>query len=221
MRLEHAVATLAGALVGFVLLFVRRIRATLRQLLVSTDLLCPTVDLSPFMRDEGVVIGEPPTTAQLAAAATIDRGCRVHGFMHVTNFGLSDDLQRRAFAASRELFALPEEVKHQTLSRISPKTNMGYAPFAYEQLNRARAADLKEAFNVRCPRVHNNDFTGAPAAFEPVALELWTVRAHSTGTASTRRVRVPCPCYSRYGGVAGDRAGVAAVRAGFGAGARP
>ena len=66
---------------------------------------------------------------------------------------------------------------------------MGYAPFAYEQLNRARAADLKEAFNVRCPRVHANDFTGTPTEFEPTALELWSVIEKAARRRAARRPR--------------------------------
>ena len=139
-----------------------------------SPLTCATVDLAPFFIDEGVVIGEAATPAQLEAAAVIDRGCREHGFMHVVNFGLSAVLEKKAFAASRELFSLPESVKRSSLSRISLK-NTGYAPFAFEHLNRARPADLKEAFNVREPRVHDNDFSGTPAGFEPVAQELWSV----------------------------------------------
>ena len=40
-----------------------------------------TVDLSPFMADEGVVVGAAPTASQLAGAKAIDLACRDTGFM--------------------------------------------------------------------------------------------------------------------------------------------
>lgn len=36
----------------------------------------PRIDFSPFVRDEGVVIGEAPTLAQLAVASQIYSACR-------------------------------------------------------------------------------------------------------------------------------------------------
>ena len=52
---------------------------------------------------------------------------------------------------------------------------MGYSSFASEKLNRARPADQKEAFNVRSPRVYENDFRGCPDRFGPTALRVWDV----------------------------------------------
>ena len=79
--------------------------------------------------------------------------------------------------ASRDLYALPDQVKKTSLTHITPKANTGYSPFAFEMLNRSRPADLKEAFNVRNPELHAPSmyFGGCPAAFRAVALELWTV----------------------------------------------
>ena len=127
------------------------------------------------MRDEGVTVGAAPTDAQAAVAAQIDAACRGDGFVHLVNFGLTPELEAAAFAASTELFALPEEHKLSELSRIAPQTNTGYSPFAFENLNRSRPPDLKEAFNVRAGSGHVTSFAGCPARFETTALELWEV----------------------------------------------
>ena len=139
----------------------------------------PIIDLGPYFKEEGVVIGEPPTDAQRATAAIINEFCRDHGFAHITNFGLTRALEEKVFAASTELFDLSEEAKKDTLTKISPKTNTGYSPFAYERLNRSRPPDLKEAFNVRDPKLHPPDsyFSGCPEAFRRESLALWDVLA--------------------------------------------
>ena len=83
-----------------------------------------------------------------------------HGFVHVINFGVSPATEAAAFAASSALFAQPETHKLEKLARITPQTNTGFSPFAFEALNRARPPDLKEAFNVRDPTIHSNDWSG-------------------------------------------------------------
>ena len=133
----------------------------------------PSVSLASFFVDEGVVIGDAPTADQSAAAAAIHAACIDHGFVHIYDFGVTPELRSASFAAARGLFALPDEHKRENLSRISPQTNLGYAPFSYEQLNRGRPPDLKEAFNVRNPVVHTNDFRGVSDGFEQTALTLW------------------------------------------------
>lgn len=139
----------------------------------------PCIDLGPYFVDEGVVVGEAPTEGQKKTAAAINDCCTVHGFAHITNFGLTASMEAEAFAASAELFALPDDTKGSELTMISPKTNTGYSPFAYEMLNRSRPPDLKEAFNVRNPELHPPDgyFSGCPDAFRMKALALWDVLA--------------------------------------------
>ena len=88
-----------------------------------------------------------------------------------------------AFAASTELFALPDEHKLSQLSRIAPQTNTGYSPFAFENLNRSRPPDLKEAFNVR--RAGNN-YTGVPDGFATVAATLWARLERAAAVAMAR-----------------------------------
>lgn len=147
----------------------------------------PTVDLAPFMADSGITVGEAPTAAQIEVAAQIDSACRLHGFVHVVNFGLSSDLERAAFAESSSLFALSDDHKRDMLVRISPQTNTGYSPYMHESLNRSRPADLKEAFNVRNPELHPNNFIGCTDTFRTTSLELWTTIAKAT-----RRYAMAC-----------------------------
>lgn len=137
----------------------------------------PTIDLGPYLKDEGVCIGEGATDGQQKTAAALHECCSAHGFAHITNFGLTRELEEKVFAASTQLFDLPEEAKNDKLTRITPKTNTGYSPFAFEMLNRNRPPDLKEAFNVRSPEVHPPDgyFSSCPDAFRGAALELWEV----------------------------------------------
>lgn len=134
-----------------------------------------TVNMGPFMRDEGVVLGDAPTKAQQVTAAAIDAACRDHGFVQVINFGLTPALSLKAFDVASELFALPEAHKKSRLKRITPETNTGYAPRGHERLNRSRPADLKEAYNVGWPRLERNDFGGTPETFEATAGALWSV----------------------------------------------
>jgi isopenicillin N synthase-like dioxygenase len=147
----------------------------------------PTVDLAPFMADSGITVGMAPTAAQIKVAAQIDRACRLHGFVHVVNFGLSSDLERAAFAESSSLFALSDNHKRDMLVRITPQTNTGYSPYMHESLNRSRPADLKEAFNVRNPELHPNNFIGCTDTFKTTTLELWTTIAKAT-----RRYAMAC-----------------------------
>lgn len=83
---------------------------------------------------------------------------------------VSPQLVKQAFAASKELFALPEAHKLDKFCRLNSSTNMGYSPFAGEQLNSRRAPDLKEAFNVK---KMGTDFSSTPGSFKPAATELF------------------------------------------------
>ena len=135
----------------------------------------PTVDFSPFMKEEGVVIGAAPTAAQRHVAQQIDAACRgATAFVHLVDFGLTTALRTAALNASAQLFALSD--KESKLSRIDPSTNRGYSPLLSENINRAARKDpeRKEAFNVRFP-LESNDFTGCPLEFQRVVNELQQV----------------------------------------------
>jgi len=140
---------------------------------VSADI--PTIDFGPFLSDDGIIAGDTPTPAQNAVAEQIDKACRNHGFIHLTNFGITDGFRKECFEASSNLFHQPEQHKLENLSRINPKTNMGYSPMRTESLNRNRPLELKEAFNVRFPPANINDYRGCPPAFAETAKRLQTV----------------------------------------------
>lgn len=125
----------------------------------------PSVDFSPFMVNEGVVVAQTPTQGQLDVAEAIDKACRLHGFLYLTNFGLSREERDDAFAASRQLFALSNETKADSLRRLGTTDNMGYAPYQSESHNPARPPELSEKFGVRFPPVHVNDFRACPESF--------------------------------------------------------
>lgn len=127
----------------------------------------PLIDFSPFLVDEGVVVGQAPTAAQLAVAKQLDQVNRQHGFLALENFGLSTLQRNQAFAEAEQLFALSDEFKRNNLTRISPDTNMGYSPFASQRLNQSRPPDLVEAFNVRFPPLNVNPLTNCPTTFGP------------------------------------------------------
>ena len=114
--------------------------------------------------------GGGDAAARRAAAGALDAACRGHGFASAV--GLVDTgLAERAFAAAEALFAAPGNAAR--LRRWNPGDNMGFSPMASEALDASGGRDLKESFNVRCPRRYENDFAGCPAAFRDAALELW------------------------------------------------
>ena len=160
----------------------------------------PSVDLSPFFVEEGVAICEAPTPAQQKCANDIDAACRQHGFLHVTGFGLTSDLNSRAFAASEQLFGRSEETKLNDLRRWNPSHNMGYSPLASESTNSRRPPELKEAFNVRFAPSHTNDYRGCPHSFVQVAEELQQVMrnvAHRYALACALALKLPIDYFSQ------------------------
>lgn len=131
----------------------------------TTSSTIPTIDFMPFMKEEGIVVGQDPTPAQLQVAQAIDAACRDHGFLYLTNFGLSKADRDEIFAASAALFALDEEVKKTQLRPIHPVDNMGYAALYSESHNKSRPPESKEAFNVRFPPTNHNNVQGCPERF--------------------------------------------------------
>jgi isopenicillin N synthase-like dioxygenase len=130
----------------------------------------PSVNLEPFFRNEGVVVGEAATEAQLQAAATIHKACQEHGFVHVTHFGIDKQTGERLFEASKQLFDHP--TKHEDFEPWHPSHNTGYSPFRNEALNANRPPDLKEAFNVRFPPCYANpSLAKTPQSFQDVVNE--------------------------------------------------
>lgn len=126
----------------------------------------PSINLQPFFEDKGVVIGQDPTPDQRQVAATIHQACQEHGFVHVTNFGLTKEMGDRLFAASKDLFDNPN--KSNDYQPWSPVSNTGFSPYRNESLNANRPPDLKEAFNLRFPPAWTNHLDKTPERFRQV-----------------------------------------------------
>lgn len=103
-----------------------------------------TIDFSSFMVEEGAIIGEPSTPAQIEAAGEIDAAFRDNGFLFLDNIGITTDELDRYYEMSAMLFALPDEEKMTKLKQINVETNAGYSGLGREHLNSTRSADLKE-----------------------------------------------------------------------------
>ncbi len=71
------------------------------------------------------------------------------GFFYVENHGVDAALMDAAFAAARELFALPEAAK-QALRATPASNNRGWTPLGEETLDPARQSrgDTKEGFYI-------------------------------------------------------------------------
>lgn len=133
----------------------------------------PVVDFSPFITDEGCLVGAAPTAGQLAVAAQIDRAMRAHGFLYLEHLGVDEALLASAFDAARATFALTDATKASEFSPYDLATNTGYSRKGAQSANRARPADLRETFAVNFRHIVRNDFRGTPAAFAPTAEALW------------------------------------------------
>jgi isopenicillin N synthase-like dioxygenase len=133
----------------------------------------PTVSLASFIGEcGGCVVGDEPTPEQRLTAGQIDAVFRRHGFLYLTDFGVSEEDVRVVFNNMKRLFALNDEEKAK-LSKFDPRTNTGFSKFAAEALNTLRPPDLKESFNIRSRKHYTNDYTGTPEGFGDVAESFW------------------------------------------------
>ena len=125
----------------------------------------PSIDLSPYFEDVGIVVGDAPTEEQLAVAATINKACKEHGFVHVANFGISKSFGGSLFLASRDLFDNPKKTEYVPWH---PSHNTGYSPYGKQSLN-SNSPDLKESFNLRFPPKYDNpSLSSCPPSFQQV-----------------------------------------------------
>jgi isopenicillin N synthase-like dioxygenase len=99
----------------------------------------PIIDLESSR--EGVETSLTRIAAQVGAA------CRDVGFFYVVNHGVDQALIAKAFAQSRDFFALPVADKRK-LAIETIGGNRGYSGLLHEALDPARGPDMKEAFNV-------------------------------------------------------------------------
>ncbi len=101
--------------------------------------LVPVIDIA--------ALRSPDLAARARVAAALGAACRGPGFFLVTGHGIPAATTSGLFAASHQLFALPEAAKQAMSIRHSPH-NRGYVGLSEEQLDPTKPADRKEAFNV-------------------------------------------------------------------------
>lgn len=84
------------------------------------------------------------TDAQRAAfSAELMRGLKDYGFIVLRDHDVPIDLLSRAYAATAEVFALPEEAKRRYAAGMR-----GYTPFGVEHAKDSGLADLKEFWQI-------------------------------------------------------------------------
>jgi isopenicillin N synthase-like dioxygenase len=135
----------------------------------------PLVDFLPFIQGNDVGSNNAiPSDTQQAVAKAIDTACRTHGFVCLRNTSISRHGLAAAFMASKTLFGMRDEQKAR-LNQLDPTTNTGYNGIGSEALNRRRAGDLKEVFNVRKPHAMDEKdmFQGTPEGFQDTATDFW------------------------------------------------
>ncbi len=99
----------------------------------------PIIDLASLGEGDG------PSLSRIAA--DVGAACRDVGFFYVANHGVDAKLIAKAFARSRDFFALPLGDK-RNLAIEAVGGNRGYSGLLHEALDPARGPDMKEAFNV-------------------------------------------------------------------------
>jgi isopenicillin N synthase-like dioxygenase len=108
-------------------------------------------------------LSSPDEAARRRVASDVGRACRDIGFFVIRGHGVPDGLIDRAFAASRELFALPDEVK-QSLA-VDVHGHRGYVGPVKEALKEKADPDVKEAFSL----IWTDETTRPPNVWPPIA----------------------------------------------------
>ncbi len=108
-----------------------------REMNVVDDL--PVIDMS--------ALSQRDSAEHADAVHKIGEACRGIGFFYVANHGISRAVMDTMFGATRSFFDQKDAVKAQ-LSIEGSRHNRGYVAYQGEQLEAARPADLKEAFNI-------------------------------------------------------------------------
>eukprot|EP00177_Eucheuma_denticulatum_P003397 GFKZ01006138.1.p1 GENE.GFKZ01006138.1~~GFKZ01006138.1.p1 ORF type:complete len:344 (+),score=32.42 GFKZ01006138.1:261-1292(+) len=132
----------------------------------------PTIDFTPFMSSTGVVMNEPPTPSQRHTAAAINAAFTDHGFLQLSNLGISSADLQAYFSMAAAIFSLPQSEKLSKLLPLDAELNVGYAA-GVETLNTERAPDIKETYNIRNTRLFQHDFSAFAAHVEPTCRHLW------------------------------------------------
>jgi isopenicillin N synthase-like dioxygenase len=99
----------------------------------------PTVDLSQFVQ------GSPEQKQAFVEA--LGKAFREVGFVAVVNHGVPKSLVDNFYQASKQFFALPEEVKRK-YEVTGGAGQRGYTSFGREHAKQSQAPDLKEFFQI-------------------------------------------------------------------------
>lgn len=109
---------------------------------------------------------------------TVGEGLADTGFFAVRNHGVTDALMKRAYDAAKQFFHLPTDVKSR-YHDAAVKGQRGFTGMGKEHAKDAKAADLKEFWQLGRPGWQHPQYGGNPAVpevtdFIPALTELYT-----------------------------------------------
>jgi isopenicillin N synthase-like dioxygenase len=116
----------------------------------------PTIDIEALWSTDAA--------ARRRVASDVGRACRDIGFFVLRGHGVPDGLIDLTFAASRELFALPDEAK-QSLAVGPQGHHRGYVGPVKGALKEKTGPDIKEAFSL----IWTDETTRPPNVWPPIA----------------------------------------------------
>lgn len=116
----------------------------------------PVVDLGDW-REGGA--------ARARFVATVGEGLADTGFFAVRNHGVSDELTKRAYDVAKQFFHMPEGVKSR-YTDPAKKGQRGYTGMGKEHAKDAKAADLKEFWQVGRPGWNHPQYGDNPEVTE-------------------------------------------------------
>ncbi|KAJ1401624.1 Oxoglutarate/iron-dependent dioxygenase [Sesbania bispinosa] len=120
----------------------------------------PTVDLSPFLREDD-------EDGKKKVMEVITQACSEYGFFQIVNHGVSLDLMKRAMELSKTFFDYPDEEKIKS----SPSTNAPL-PAGYNR-QPLHSADKNEYLMIFPPGSNFNVYPPNPPQFTEVIEELF------------------------------------------------
>ena len=140
----------------------------------------PIIDLGSSGEADGVSLTR--IVAEVGAAS------RDVGFFYVVNHGVDPELIVKAFAQSRDFFALPVADKRK-LAIETIGGNRGYSGLLHEALDPARGPDMKEAFNVGFELAAGRSGIAGGSAFPLAQRVAWRAGLPRNAAVLLRRVR--------------------------------
>lgn len=109
-------------------------------------------------------LSSPDAAERRRVASEVGRACRDLGFFAIRGHGVADGVVDRAFAASREFFALPDEVK-QSLAVGARGHHRGYVGSVEEAPRAKPDPHFKEAFSL----IWTDETRRPPNVWPPIA----------------------------------------------------